>query len=254
MPFTFSHPIFAAPLKLVKPRNISLTGLILGSMSPDFEYFIVLEPYQSIGHTWQGLLLQALPLCFLIALLFHCVIKRAVSLHMPSWYDINSKLYSMVQNNSWSLRSLRQLLIFIVSVSIGFYSHLLVDACTHQLGFFVVRTDWLQQLYANIPVYKWLQRGLSLLGLAAEAMILFFIIKRQTTKITEMDHTAVQAISFKQKSLFWCSVAVIALMTTGAKILLTSSTNMLGIAVVAPISGFMLGVTVASSLYKFRAK
>ena len=253
MPFTFSHPIFAAPLKLTKPRYLSLTGLILGSMSPDFEYFIALEPYQRIGHTWQGLLLQALPLCFLFAFLFHYVVKRAASLHMPSWYDINSKLYRMAQNNNWSLRSPGQLLIFIVSVGIGFCSHLLVDACTHKLGFVVVRTELLQQIYGNIPAYKWLQHGLSLFGLAAEAIILFSFFKRQANKITKLDNLAVQAITARQKSLFWCFVIVIMLSVTGIKLLLTNSANMLGILVVAPISGFMLGLLTASIVYKFRS-
>jgi hypothetical protein len=50
LPFTFAHPSSSFPIKCIKPRYFSLVGLILGSMSPDFEYFIALEPYQIIGH------------------------------------------------------------------------------------------------------------------------------------------------------------------------------------------------------------
>jgi hypothetical protein len=40
MPFTFAHPAIVLPLKHLPKRWYSLTGLIIGSMTPDFEYFI----------------------------------------------------------------------------------------------------------------------------------------------------------------------------------------------------------------------
>ncbi|WP_262496247.1 DUF4184 family protein [Flavobacterium piscis] len=39
MPFTFSHPAIILPLKYLPKNWISLTGLIIGSLTPDFEYF-----------------------------------------------------------------------------------------------------------------------------------------------------------------------------------------------------------------------
>lgn len=59
MPFTISHAIYAIPIRHIMPKYFSVMGLILGSMSPDFEYFIYLEPYVTIGHSIQGLLFQA---------------------------------------------------------------------------------------------------------------------------------------------------------------------------------------------------
>lgn len=252
MPFTFSHPIFAAPLKLVKPRYLSITGLILGSLSPDFEYFIMLEPFQSIGHTWQGLLLQAFPLCLLFALLFHKIVKGTAALHLPDWGGINSKLYSMALNNNWNLRSLAKLFIFFASVSIGFLTHILVDAFTHKYGFFVIQIPFLEQIYGGVPVYKWLQRGLSLLGLAAEAVILLALFTKQPDKLNGQERQAVQAVTTKEKWVYWLLVITAMLIVTGMKLLLTSSANIIGILVVAPISGFMLGVLAASIVYKFR--
>ncbi|SEF46838.1 protein of unknown function [Flavobacterium urumqiense] len=37
MPFTFSHPAIILPF--LKNKKLSATALIIGSMSPDFEYF-----------------------------------------------------------------------------------------------------------------------------------------------------------------------------------------------------------------------
>ncbi|SEP14833.1 DUF4184 family protein [Paenibacillus sp. OV219] len=58
MPFTFAHPAYALPLKFINPRYLSATGLVLGSMAPDFEYFLTLEPHQTIGHSFSGLFVR----------------------------------------------------------------------------------------------------------------------------------------------------------------------------------------------------
>ncbi|WP_434297574.1 DUF4184 family protein [Clostridium sporogenes] len=42
MPFTFSHPAIVLHLEKKWNKYFSFTALILGSMSPDFEYFIYL--------------------------------------------------------------------------------------------------------------------------------------------------------------------------------------------------------------------
>jgi hypothetical protein len=39
MPFTASHPAIILPLIYLPGKWISLTGLVIGSMTPDFEYF-----------------------------------------------------------------------------------------------------------------------------------------------------------------------------------------------------------------------
>ncbi|OAB48362.1 hypothetical protein PBAT_01615 [Paenibacillus antarcticus] len=90
MPFTFAHPLYAAPLKLLKPKYMSLTGIILGSMAPDFEYFIALEPYQSIGHTTKGFFIQAIPLSILLAFVFHLLIKVPLTRNLPSLFDMDN--------------------------------------------------------------------------------------------------------------------------------------------------------------------
>ena len=40
MPFTFSHPAIVLPLVRKSGHWFSATGLIIGSLTPDFEYFM----------------------------------------------------------------------------------------------------------------------------------------------------------------------------------------------------------------------
>jgi hypothetical protein len=54
MPFTFSHPAIILPLKYFKKKWFSLTGLVIGSMTPDFEYFVRMRIQSNYSHTIEG--------------------------------------------------------------------------------------------------------------------------------------------------------------------------------------------------------
>ena len=56
MPFTFAHPAAIIPINSRFKSKFCLTGLVLGSMAPDFEYFIRLKPYSAYGHNLIGFL------------------------------------------------------------------------------------------------------------------------------------------------------------------------------------------------------
>ncbi len=52
MPFTFSHPAIILPLKYLPQNWFSLTGLIIGSLTRDFEYFIRMKVRSNYSHTF----------------------------------------------------------------------------------------------------------------------------------------------------------------------------------------------------------
>ena len=247
MPFTFSHPLFAVPMKVAAPRVFSLTGLILGSMSPDFEYFIHLEPYRSIGHTTAGLFLHAIPLSIICALIFHLIIKRPLVAHLPSWMDMDARAKGLTESRDQD--SIRRSFSFILSVIIGFWTHIFVDAWTHHTGFFVEIIPTMHAIIVGLPLYKWLQYIFSLSGMAVQASLIVWYLYR-----VPLSRTAVRR-SASQKWSYWTIVALIACITVAMKLFLTASTNTIGIIVVAPISGTLLGIAVASawSLYRYSA-
>ncbi|HNH84716.1 MAG TPA: DUF4184 family protein, partial [Acidobacteriota bacterium] len=51
MPFTFCHPAIVIP---VARRSHWLSPLVIGSMSPDFLYFLNFSTGHSFGHTFTG--------------------------------------------------------------------------------------------------------------------------------------------------------------------------------------------------------
>jgi hypothetical protein len=238
MPFTFSHPIFAWPLKRLSPKQLSATGLVLGSMAPDFEYFLMLEPYRSIGHTLPGLFMQAMPLSVLFAVVFHGLIKRPLARHLPSVCRLDARACSLI--GEWRLRSVRDWIVFLASVTIGFITHVAVDGLTHARGYFVSRLPVLQQaVLPHLPLYKLLQYGLSLLGLA---VIFGYILWRLGR--CEPAPTFRSGVTSKHKIGFWLITLAVSAVVIAVKLLVSGVS--IGILVVAPITGSFLGLMLAA--------
>ncbi|NBI27726.1 DUF4184 family protein [Chengkuizengella marina] len=246
MPFTFSHPLYALPLKWIKPKYFCVTGLVLGSMSPDFEYFIALEPYRTIGHSVTGLFVQAIPLSILFVFIFHKIMIKALSLHLPRLYNLDMRSYQVF--HSWELNTFRKWIVFLTSVVIGFFSHIFIDAFTHTSGYFVLKFSFLSNTINAIPVYKLLQHTLSLSGLVFLTLLCFQVLHKQNNVNRKT------IISQNQKLKYWSIVLFIALIVTMLKLVFTSSNNIIGILVVSPISGMLLGIFAASLFYKINKR
>ncbi len=71
MPFTFSHPAIVLPFGLIGQRYFSMTALIIGSMTPDFEYFLRLRVRSDFSHTLFGVFWFDLPLGIVLCFVFH---------------------------------------------------------------------------------------------------------------------------------------------------------------------------------------
>ncbi|MFC4101413.1 DUF4184 family protein [Paenibacillus xanthanilyticus] len=247
MPFTFAHPAFALPIKRTAPRYLSTTGLVLGSMAPDFEYFANLEPHATIGHSVWGLLLHALPLSVLLAALFHLVVKKQLALHLPSVFALDRRAYRLL--GPWKLNTLRAWIVFLCSVIIGFLTHVVLDAFTHQSGYTVLRWPLLQQpALFGLPLYKCLQHGLSLTGLLFLAFLTAAALRRAKT-----DQVSLPVVSSRRKARFWLMAVLVAAIVAAVKLIVSDSGNTLGILVVSPLSGFCLGLVVSSIVFGRRS-
>ncbi|MGG4393699.1 DUF4184 family protein [Paenibacillus thiaminolyticus] len=244
MPYTLAHPLYAAPLKLLQRKYLSLTGLILGSMAPDFEFFVALEPNQTIGHSTLGLFLYAIPLSLLLAVLFHYLIKDPLARHLPSVWNLDRKAHGLTR--PWKMSGIRGWAVFLISVIIGFYAHVLLDGFTHETGIFVSRYPVLEQNIMGTPVYKLLQYGLSIIGLLVEGVFLVLLLSKAQCG------SGFVRVKRSAKAQYWAIACCTAIAVAGIKLFSASSTNYIGIIVVAPISGFFLGLVAASALSRMK--
>ncbi|WP_224999336.1 DUF4184 family protein [Cesiribacter sp. SM1] len=128
MPFTLAHPAGALPLKWIKKDWFSTTGLVVGSMAPDYEYFLKQYPSPSLGETLWGALLFDLPLALIVALIFHLLVKRPLIRNLPQPYDHRLSGYAQT---SFLAYLGKHWLVFVFSMLLGIASHFLLDWSTH---------------------------------------------------------------------------------------------------------------------------
>lgn len=164
MPFTFSHPALVLPL--LRFKWLSMTGLVVGSLSPDFEYFFIqmqMKGYYS--HTVEGALIMDLLMAIIFAILFHQLAKRPLVTHLPAYFQKRLEIFYQFDFVDYLKKNW---FIFLVSTIIGIYSHILWDDFTHADGYFVTNFNALQyEIYLSdftIYIYKILQHSSTIIG------------------------------------------------------------------------------------------
>ena len=148
MPFTFSHPAIILPLSKIHHSKISITGLIVGSLAPDFEYFILMQMRRTHGHELSSFLWFNLPLCIALAFLFHVVLKLPLINSLPHY--LHEKLARFKQFN-WIAYFKKYWYVFIYSTAIGVFSHIFWDSFTHDHGMFGPSPPFLK---ITLPVHE----------------------------------------------------------------------------------------------------
>lgn len=239
MPFTFAHPAIVLPIR--KCRWFSFSALVFGSMAPDFEYFFRMQPFSVYSHTLVGLLLFDLPIAILLAVLYHCVVKEPLIARVPEW--IGRGLLD-ANNGLGKLPVWRFAMVFVYSALLGSFSHIAWDSFTHKGTRMVETLLWLQRTISighyEVPVYKLLQHGSTLLG----GLAILYVIARNGRQYR---HVSIRQVSTRAKWMFWFGVAWIGLLTVFLHAYLVKGVSpfLTPLQQVVPfLSGAMLGMIV----------
>jgi len=206
MPFTFSHPAIVLPFisKNKSWKIFSSTGLIIGSIIPDFESFIRFDQHKEYSHTWLGAFWFDLPLAVLFAVVFHNVVRDPLIRNLPP--TIGAKYYSYL-NFNWNAFFRKHVVMVVYSMLIGIFSHLLWDAFTH-LNLADPNAIDAPQMIGRFRLYIILQYACSVLGLS---IVIWYILKDRKQFSAEA-HIGV-AITDKRRTQYWSIAAIIAAVT-----------------------------------------
>jgi hypothetical protein len=161
MPVTPAHAVAARPLHKWLPA-LPLSALVIGAMSPDYEYFLRLAPITRDAHAPNGLLFFCVPVSIVVWFVFRRLIRPALVELLPP--GLSGALGPA--SRSW--------LLALVAVAIGAVSHVVWDGFTHQ-------DDWAVRAWPvlraqpwpailPLPWFKLLQYGSSIVGMLALAM------------------------------------------------------------------------------------
>jgi hypothetical protein len=177
MPFTFSHPAIVLPLTFLPRHWFSLTGLIIGSLTPDFEYFMRMRIESNYSHTFGGIFWFDIPLGIILAYIFHHIVRDRLFDNLPT--VLRSRL-SRFQHFDWHSYFKTNWLVVLISVFIGAVSHLFWDSFTHDHGYFVQNipalTNTMDILGFQVLVLKILQHASTFVG----GLVILFAFFRLT--------------------------------------------------------------------------
>jgi len=162
LPFTLSHPAAVVPIR----RYLVFSAAVVGSLAPDFRYFLNLAPHGHFGHSFKGVFLFCLPVSLIVLWIFQQFMKLPLISLAPKSHQ--ERFVGFAKPFCW--RGVRRFGLIVISIVLGSIIHLAWDAFTHDRGLVVrnvpdLRTP-LEEFGTHRPIYNVLQHGSSLLGLA----------------------------------------------------------------------------------------
>ena len=184
MPWTFSHPLAVVPLRRLCPERLNFTALIIGSMSPDFGYYIGKFPVANFAHTGLRTFVVCLPMGLLALGLFY-PIRRPLCFVLPQPH--RAALMPLASRRpSFSVHSF---FVAALSILLGAWTHIVWDSFTHPDGWAVTHLAILHATVIHVgttslAVFNFLQQ-VSTFGAGALLIVLYFRwLRRQQTTAT----------------------------------------------------------------------
>lgn len=223
MPFTFSHPAAILPLTLIKKKWISVTALVIGSITPDFEYFFRMQQDSYYSHTWGGIFWFDLPLALLLVYLFDFLIKKELIEHLPQFLNLRFSQFRSAQRN---LNNIKDFIIVLISLLIGITSHVIWDKVTHKSVSLIDQQEHYTVFWEVNSV-------------AGAILIAAAVWKMRRGINTQKDNIYV----------YWLLISIITLAVIYIRYLSTSGLRELGI---SAIVGFFTGVIITSLIRKLK--
>ncbi|MFT4218261.1 MAG: DUF4184 family protein [Micropruina sp.] len=228
VPFTFFHP--AAVVGLLRVAPLVPAGLIIGAMSPDFEYFLRLDTRSAYTHTIPGLIYACVPLGLLALVLWQGVIRGPLVSALPAL--LRERVGWLA--SSGVPRTARAWWWSAVSVLIGAATHLLWDSFTHPI---FAPAQWLGlTAWSPVPGMRWtsvLQRVSDLIGLTVLVIVVARLPRRPVP-------------AARRPWRFWLATAVTMAALVGVRTAVDPGWVGLSAVVATLISGCLLGVLAAS--------
>lgn len=238
MPFTFSHPAIVLPLTFFSKKWFSLTGLVIGSLTPDFEYFLRMRIKSNYSHTLDGLFWFDLPLGLLLAFIFHDIIRNSLFDNLPTFFKSR---FSAFRQFEWNRHFKKNWFVVVISILIGAASHVFWDSFTHEHGYFVqtipMLTNTIDIFGRQVPILKILQHSSTIIG----GLVIAFAVYKLPT-----DNKTTAKINAK----YWTIFAGLTLTIIATRLLCGLDIRQYGNVIVTGISATLISLSLTSLIAK----
>lgn len=184
MPYTLSHVAAVLPFSRLLARLRILSAMVIGSMVPDFGYFLPIHPPRVVTHSAVSLLTFSLPLGLLSYWIFQRWLKVPLFNLLPDPAYLRWRPFAVPA----ALSDPRQWLLAAGGVLVGAVTHLVWDGFTHEdargMRMMPELDDWQFELHGHhLMGARLLQDGSSILGLAIVLIMLIYALRRGDTPV-----------------------------------------------------------------------
>jgi hypothetical protein len=233
MPFTAAHPAIVLPFLRLGQRELTATAFVIGSVAPDFEYFLKMKVRSEHSHSIAGLFYFDLPLTIALAFIFHLIVKRNLIQNLPRPLQ---QRYQPLVAYEFVAGFKKHFALFIICALAGSVTHIFWDSFTHTYGYFaqnlpVIKNQYVTILGARYPMFFVLQHVSTIVGLLAIAGYVWLMKGgRSPVKVPRLQ--------------YWLMVFFIMIGITFVRFLIRHDDIGPGNVVVSLISGFCIGLIV----------
>jgi len=251
MPITFAHPAIVLPMLKKRYRLFSATGLVIGSIIPDFESFIRFNEHKHYSHTWLGMFWFDLPLAIIVSFIFHSIVRDPLISNLPQFLENKCRQFMGFR---WDTYFRQHFVKIIFSMLIGIALHLAWDAFTH-LNLSNPDAEDSTILIGPYRLFKVLQDCNSIIGMIIVAIYIFLLPGEKAQKYNPESKMMfrIDSVPVKYSKLQYWAIFVAAAITTVviATGIITRNINFV-LFIDICIAGMLLGLIVAGLLNRER--
>lgn len=194
MPFTVSHIVAVVPIYKRFRKYLSLSGLVMGSMAPDFEFFLRITLYGIWSHNLKGIFFFDLPVAIILIFIFHIWVRDTLLIYLPKQITIRFQKFKGFDFVDYFKENY---LTVVLSTLLGILTHFCWDNFTHEPNYvspfyFEILESDIKIGGFNLKLYSFLQILSSFLGLA---WFLYMVFSGTTIKAL--------AAELRAESKFW---------------------------------------------------
>jgi len=149
MPFTLAHPAAIVPIFRLSKRNFVLVDLTIGSIAPDFIYFIPILANRSQSHSFMSLIWYCLPMGLAAFVVFFLFFAPLIIVIAPK--RLSSRL-----PRDWQFGRVPHVPVFSLSIAIlvGALTPIIWDYFTHADGWPIALFPMLNQVIVSVGGYQ----------------------------------------------------------------------------------------------------
>ncbi|MDH4058240.1 MAG: DUF4184 family protein [Cyclobacteriaceae bacterium] len=240
MPFTFAHPAIVLPFSKIRSSYISVSCLVVGSIIPDFEYFITMKATGRFSHSLPGAFAFDLPFALVVVLIFHGLVKKPLIDSLPSYlYSrlIDLREFNFIENFK------KKYFRFILCLLVGIFSHIAWDSFTHSNSYFVDQFTVLTKpvtisYLPSWPLFRYLQHISTGIGV----LVILYFFHHQPARLGKVNRIHLS---------YWIGVSVITLVAFGVR--WAYEFEYFADIVASLISSLLLAITIISSIFTIRS-